>query len=687
MKSLIFILAASIALAQCPSVDSNGICVTGLPANVNSLLGPLTPIGTNPWAFGDLAEVGTANNMAPAALAEAPTLGTALAGTVSWTQGTNTVTTTVNLISALAGQAWVAFAWNSIDGVGTGRALCPISTVSSTTITCGENLFEPTSSGVTAYLMPPPDIHGLDFQSWTTENPSTVWNYYDVAIALYRLYYRTNNATYLTQARSYADITWQWTLDHGYRSVAPRASTMLSQFFRASEGHAERLPGLYNWIVTLENSRWLSPAASPNIDNRESGYQLWANVIGAKIDTDATRHTAYCSAVVTTTTQWNSVQAPDGSFPENEFALNSFYVSAPKSFTPPFLYQGAPWREAINVKSLEAAYESLSDTTSQGCNNPSLAASTLTTITNAVTWQNNYGRDMANRGILYEVNSQSNDQASVSPATGTASIALSSTAVVGVGTSWNSSGYCDGTHFIGFYNSSTVYKIASCTDNTHATLSIAFGLYGEMSNVSGSQFGIAPAASPTCNSSASFCLPPGDRNLTRTTCGGFGWLYAHTLNATYLAWTNECLSSSLGGPTTGLTTAANIGSVVLPCSGPNCDGLITDTWAAAANCTTQAPPCSFGTYIYSNLGKNFGEAFGAPGIDNALAWRLAHVTGPTCNLTGTPPVTIVDVNLQTLQSLATNTCTNNLKQSGNCNVIDILRVTIAALTGPCKVGP
>ena len=59
----------------------------------------------------------------------------------------------------------------------------------------------------------------------------------------------------------------------------------------------------------------------------------------------------------------------------------------------------------------------------------------------------------------------------------------------------------------------------------------------------------------------------------------------------------------------------------------------------------------------------------------------------TCNLTGTPPVTIVDVNLQTLQSLAGVTCTNNLKQSGSCNVIDIQRVIIAALTGPCKVGP
>ena len=59
---------------------------------------------------------------------------------------------------------------------------------------------------------------------------------------------------------------------------------------------------------------------------------------------------------------------------------------------------------------MEAAYESLNDTTSQGCNNPTLATPTLTAITNAVTWQNNYGRDTVNRGVYYEVNSQSKDQ-------------------------------------------------------------------------------------------------------------------------------------------------------------------------------------------------------------------------------------------------------------------------------------
>ncbi len=36
--------------------------------------------------------------------------------------------------------------------------------------------------------------------------------------------------------------------------------------------------------------------------------------------------------------------------------------------------------------------------------------------------------------------------------------------------------------------------------------------------------------------------------------------------------------------------------------------------------------------MYSNMGKNFGEAFGAPGIDNELAWRLGGLA-PAVNRT------------------------------------------------------
>ena len=683
MKFAVILIAASVVGWGQVAVNSAGIVQTGLPAIQDNLIGPLIPAGSSPWIFGDLAETAVANNMAPAALAAAPSLGTALPGTVSWTGG-SVIATTADLRGPLAGKAWVAFAWNSVDGPGTGRALCPIASVSATSITCSENMFEPASSGVTAYLLPPADSHGWDFNSWTAESPSVTWNYYDAAIALYRLYYRTGNATYQTQARAYADIQWQWVIDHGYRFVAPRAASMVSQFFRALDGHSERFPGLYNYVSTLARV-WGDPSASPAIDNREAGYTLWDIALGAKTDADPARHAQYCSWLSTYTSTWNAKQSADGSWGENEYAMNPSYVAAPNSFTAPFVYETSPWRIAINIKALEAAYESLNDTSTQGCNNPSLATATLTAITNAVTWVNNYGRDTSNRGVYYELNSQSNDQATVYPATGTVSISKGSTSLTGSGTNWQTAGYCDGTHFIGINTPRTVYKIASCASNTAATLSVPFGLYGETSNVSASPIAVAPAASSACNSSATNCYDgKGDRNLTRTTCGGMAWLYSVTLNSSHKAWADECLSATLGGPTAGLTTAVNIGSATLPCSGPACDGFVNDMVAAAASCNTQTAPCVYGSYLYSNLGKNFGEAFGAPGIDNALAWRLA--VSP-CDLNTDGIVNVLDVQLMVGQALGTTACVNRLDGAPTCDVIDVQRVVNAALGGACRQGP
>jgi hypothetical protein len=683
MKFVLTLIATSVVGWGQVAVNSAGIVQTGLPAIQDNLLGPLIPSGSSPWLYGDLAEKGVADNMAPAALAEAPTLGAALPGTVSFPGFGGTVTTTADLRTPLSGQGYVTFAWNSSDGAGTGRAICPIVSVTVNSIVCQTNIFTGAFSGITAYLMPGPDSHGWTFLSWTAASPSVTWNYYDVAIGLYRLYYRTGNAQYQTWARQYADITWQWTLDHGYNYPYPRAASMISQFFRALDGHSERFPGLYTEVTKLV--QFGDPSASPAIDNREAGYVLWDVALGAKTDADPTRHAQYCSWLSAYTSTWNAKQSADGSWGENEYMLNPSYVAAPKSFTAPFVYETSPWRIAINIKALEAAYESLNDTSTQGCNNPNLATSTLTAITNAVTWVNNYGRDTSNRGVYYEVNSQSNDQATVYPAAGTVSIAKGSTSLTGSGTNWQTAGYCDGTHFIGINTPRTVYKIASCASNTAATLSVPFGLYGESSNVSGSAIAVAPAASTACNSSASSCYDgKGDRNLTRTYCGSIAWLYAVTFNSTYKAWADECVSASLGGPTTGLTNAAVIGSMTLPCSGPACDGLVTETVAAAADCNTQPAPCVHGSYLYGNLGKNFGEAFGAPGIDNALAWRLA--VSP-CDLNTDGIVNVLDVQLMVGQALGTAACTNRLDGAPTCDVIDVQRVVNAALGGACRQGP
>ena len=616
------------------STDSKAVVVTGLSPTMDNLLGPLVIANAtaNPWPYGDLAEIGTGTNIATTALSSTPQLGAQLPGTVSWTPG-SVVTTTSDLRTPLTGQTYMAIAWDSADGPGTGRIICPISNVSATQVTCSVNIFAPGGSGKNAYLMPGPDSNGLNFLAWLNGNPSTIWNYYDVGIALYRLYYRTGNNTFLTQARQFADIQWQWMLDHGYNYPYPRAASMVSQFFRALDGHNERFPGLYAEVSKIVPS-WADPSGSPNIDNRESGYTLWDVALGAKTDGDSTRHAQYCSWLSTYTKTWNSVQSADGSWGENEYSLNASYVSAPRSFTAPFVYEGAPWREAINLKAMEAAYESLNDTSSQGCNNTSLAASTLTAVKKAEAWVVNYGRDSVNRGDYYEVNSQSDDQDTVFNPAGTVAINVGSKTLSGTGTHWQTAGYCDGAHFVGIQTPRTVYKIASCASDTSATLSVAFGLYGEMVNVSGSAYSMAPSAFAVCNSLATFCLgSSGDRNLTRTGCGSMGWLYYTTGISMYKDWGDECYSATLGGPATGPDSSTSIGANAATCAGPFCDGFIGDVVAGARDCNAgNAAPCIPGGYVLSNLGKNFGEAFGAPGIDNELAWRLGGLA-PAVNRT------------------------------------------------------
>jgi len=626
--------APTLINAGAVSTDSKAVVVTGLSAAMDNLLGPLViaNAAANPWPYGDLAEIGVGSNIATTALSSMPQLGAQLPGTVSWTPG-STITTTSDLRTPLTGQAYMAVAWDSVDGPGTGRIICPISSVSATQVTCSVNIFAPGGSGKNAYLMPATDSNGLNFLAWLNGNPSTIWNYYDVGIALYRLYYRTGNNIFQTQGRQFADIQWQWMLDHGYNYPYPRAASMVSQFFRALDGHSERFPGLYVEVSKLVSS-WADPSGSPNIDNREEGYTLWDISLGAKTDSDSTRHAQYCSWLSTYVPIWNSVQSADGSWGENEYSLNPSYVSAPKSFSAPFTYEGAPWREAINLKAMETAYESLNDTSAQGCNNPSLAASALTAVKKAEAWVVNYGRDSVDRGDYYEVNSQSSDQETAFNPAGTVSINVGSMTVAGTGTHWTTAGYCDGAHFLGIQTSRTVYKITSCASDTSATLSLAFGLYGETGNVSGSAYSVAPTPSTVCNSLATYCFgSAGDRNLTRTGCGSMGWLYFTTGISMYKDWGDECYSATLGGPITGPDSSTFLGTNTATCAGPFCDGYISDVVAGARDCNAgNSAPCIPGSYVFTNLGKNFGEAFGAPGIDNELGWRLGGLA-PAVNRT------------------------------------------------------
>jgi hypothetical protein len=60
---------------------------------------------------------------------------------------------------------------------------------------------------------------------------------------------------------------------------------------------------------------------------------------------------------------------------------------------------------------------------------------------------------------------------------------------------------------------------------------------------------------------------------------------------------------------------------------------------------------------------------------------------PSCDLNGDGRVDVTDVALAIQQALGTAACTGDLDQNGQCNVVDIQRITNAALGQACRLGP
>jgi hypothetical protein len=72
---------------------------------------------------------------------------------------------------------------------------------------------------------------------------------------------------------------------------------------------------------------------------------------------------------------------------------------------------------------------------------------------------------------------------------------------------------------------------------------------------------------------------------------------------------------------------------VNPC-GPNADGYQSDLTTTLPWCGNNGPPCGNGASPID--AKNFGEAFGFPGADTYLAYRLAGGSLPVAKATPPP---------------------------------------------------
>jgi hypothetical protein len=491
--------------------------------------------------------------------------------------------------------------------------------------------------------------YSCGFWGFCNLNGGNSWNFYDPALALYRMYLRTGNADYLTKFRVFTDAWWTWAIGMGGKGDTgaggpPRANSLVSQFIRALDGQPQRLPVLY-YMLNLD---WYFNVYSyPNgEDNREPGYQLLYNAVGARADSDPTRHAQYCVQVSSLSQAWLDVQAADGSWPEKN---------------GPYPYDAggmSPWRSFATLQGLARAYESLNDTSSVGCNDTGKAAAVLTAIQKGAAFV--YTRGMSgtdptgiaySRAVHYDVNYQAEGQIGVgNPKNGSCTVTVGSAEIHCTGTRLLKDFACNGTDFIGItdqYGGAWTHRVASCASDTEATLADnwgtqclkstqgAAGTYKIATSCEGSftstgQIYEAPAASTDCHSAATTCRHLPGRSGNYDLIWIMGWLYKTTGAEIWRTRGDELFSAAYGGPADG--TGGK-----LACTGPACDGFDTQLGSNLNGCGTDPPPCASSNYglphtemnTYVFQGKTLGQAAGIGGADNYLAWRLTIAVPPT----------------------------------------------------------
>lgn len=615
---------------------------------LSDIVGPVIAYGASPWPWYDLAEKGNADQISTAALSNTPDTRLGVAASCTFQINSNC---NVQLIGSCAGEfsstETAIVAWNSPGGTGTGRFIVPIASVTGTTITssgiCGLPPGMSADSGLTVYHCDNAcvvDANGKYDPAWWGFNGgagSASWNYYDMTIALYRMYLRTGNATYLTYFRNLADEWWTWAVNSGsVIMVPPRQYSIVGQFVRALDGHQERLNNLYLSIKNRYDFNNLTHVDGE--DNREPGYMLMFAAVGVKADTDTVRHAFYCAAISSFTLEWVNTQTAQGYWTEKN---NQYPYALPGE---------SPWRIFAANQGLARAYDAMNDSSSAGCNNPTRASQVLSTLKSSADFVYNFGYTPTNRGVFYDAQYPNDGQDGFGNGVqaGTVTVTLNSTSVVGGGGTTFTTTFspCNGSTWIGINLSgqSWTHKVTACADDTHLTIATAWGTQcttaynGQVcaaSDAVSQQYYETANSSTTCNNSASNCwdnlgttggLLNGDRNNDRDAIWIMGWLFKTTHNIIYKQRGDELFSASYGGPAAG--PGANCASPG-PCGGPACDGVETDYIQALHGCGSDpTTPCNCGTNftnpsnVYHYQAKRFAQGSGIGGADNYLAWRL-----------------------------------------------------------------
>lgn len=563
-------------------------------------------------------------------------------GTNSWTGSTS------------AGEN-IFMAWNTLDGSGTGRYQFPVNSIVNTTTVEGAYGIEsqvcgsvPCTNVGTGMYRRKAESGLFSWGLWGYDGASTTnWNYYDYAIAAYSRWEQTGIDDFKTAADTMGELWFDWGIDHAARWAEPRVRALRgTMYYLIVSGRDSTWWGFLQPMIADGITRWgasSNPTTFHNDDKRETGFALMAETDAARWDPDSTRHAAYCADLATQMGRFVSgivtVDANHGYYSENSFVNTNFYVTYPDGDG------NAPWRVAINGLGNLLAAKQFNDTSATGCNNTTLGAQLIETVRVLNNWIWDYGSYETGddiRKILYNTGYHAFSSSSAA-GTGALTTTLGSTAIVGSGTTFVSSGQSGGNYYIGIANADATkrdtFRIVSCSDNTHCTLD-----HGAADTGSGFTFTYAIEANTTCYNLASYCEPDGfsPTALTRVVAGLFAE-YAYTANdSTSASRAQAFFKSAFAGAGSGPgyfdACTAPIGS------GGACSNLANDTYSSLPLCasTGRVIPCLPGVVQWQHASKDLDEAVGVThglavqGYINLLGTSTASTPG--VRVTGNPRI-------------------------------------------------
>lgn len=606
--------------------DSNGV-VLGIPVAMEQFTGPMLRSGLSPWPWYDIAEKANGDILWNAN--SIPDTGTMLTGTVSLSPcagcasevnpvtmtGTGTHFTT----ELIAGSSVIWLWWNPPgEAAGSGRQLATVTTITDDTHATLNMYYHRLPLGTYTDIQASKPVAG-QLQGWGHEYPNTTnWNFYDNVLAMYRLYYRTGLTNYLTGAQTLADRWYVYGLDHfketGFLWIY---KSMIGMALRATDAHPEWWPAFSDYLVKRSTFPSSPVSVGYSLDGRERGYELGADAAVAMGDSDPTRRAAVCALIVKGINNlFAPAQQADGSWYDDLYSANSSYAYAgPGSL---------PWHQAVTAEGLGYAYEALGPSY---CNDPTTRATALSVWQKVLYFIYTQGR-ASNRGMYYSINYYANGQPGTWPTgstteTGTVSGTSGTTAIVGSGTSFSTRYLCNGGDYIAINSIRKVFKVMSCSDDTHLTIDANLP-----STVSGSTFQRSPQMPNSCSpSDALYCEGSGDRALINTSTGAFGHYYQVTGDSAYKTFGDELFSAAYGGAADGPGGSLSPG-------GPAADGSTAGNYIdALPACNVSAPPCGgYGISTYNVYGKGFGQGSGTGGASAFLGYRTTPSPTNTVNI-------------------------------------------------------